>query len=242
MADQKFIDSEINKISKRFGIAIEQVSEALRKLLRGKTTAQKVAIFNELNVTELIKAKTSGILADYSSANARILLSKELFADVTEETLSALLVQSEQYLAGEISAMSNVLKQEVLSGAINGLGTKEIVDNISKKGYGASIGMKRIVTDGLNNYSRAVTRVMMEEAPDDTKYIYIRPADEKTRPFCLSAIQAGAITMEQIQSMGWGYSLSGGGGINCRHGWEPVSRDVRGQCYQKEEAEEILNA
>ena len=168
-------------------------------------------------------------------------MSKELFADVTEETLSALLVQSEQYLAGEISAMSNVLKQEVLSGAINGLGTKEIVDNISKKGYGASIGMKRIVTDGLNNYSRAVTRVMMEEAPDDTKYIYIGPADEKTRDFCLSAIQAGEMTLSQIKSMGWSASLTEGGGINCRHSWEMVSSDVRSQFYRQEEAEEILN-
>ena len=104
--------------------------------------------------------------------------------------------------------------------------------------------MTRIVGDGLNNYSRAVTRMMMDEAPDNTKYIYVGPADEKTRSFCLSAIQAGAITMAEIKSMGgeWAISLTDGGGINCRHGWEPESRDVRGQFYQKEEAEEILNA
>ena len=81
-----------------------------------------------------------------------------------------------------------------------------------------------------------------DEAPDNTKYIYIGPADEKTRSFCLSAIQAGALTMSEISSMGWSFSLTEGGGINCRHGWEPMSRDVKGQFYEQEEAEEILNA
>ena len=82
----------------------------------------------------------------------------------------------------------------------------------------------------------------MDEAPDDTKYIYIGPADEKTRDFCLTAIQSGALTMAQIESMGWRSSLTEGGGINCRHGWEAMSTDVKGQFYQKERAEDILNA
>ena len=40
----------------------------------------------------------------------------------------------------------------------------------------------------------------------------------------------------------WFNSLTEGGGINCRHGWELESRDTRSQFYRKEEAEEILNA
>ena len=84
----------------------------------------------------------------------------------------------------------------------------------------------------------------MEEAPKNEKYVYIGPADEKTRSFCLSAIQAGAITLQEIRSMGgeWEASLTEGGGINCRHSWEIASNDVRSQFYRKEEAEDILNA
>jgi hypothetical protein len=82
----------------------------------------------------------------------------------------------------------------------------------------------------------------MEEAPNNAKYIYIGPADEKTRDFCLTAIQAGAITMAQIESMGWRSSLTDGGGINCRHGWELASSDVRSQFHRGKEAEVLINA
>ena len=133
-------------------------------------------------------------------------------------------------------------KKEVIAGIMNNRTADEIVEVIGKKGYGAGVGMKRIVSDGMNNYSRAVTRMMMDEAPDNTKYIYIGPADEKTRDFCLSAIGAGGLTKAEIESMGWSFSLTEGGGINCRHGWEPMSKNVRGQFYQKEEAEDILDA
>ena len=139
--------------------------------------------------------------------------------------------------------MGSTLKQEVINGIINNRTVDDIMDVIGTKGYGTT-GMRRIIIDGLNNYSRSVSRMMMDEAPDNTKYVYIGPADEKTRPFCLSAIQAGAITMAEIKSMGgeWFDSLTGGGGINCRHGWEMASRDTRSQFYRKEEAEDILNA
>ena len=213
-------------------------------LVEGKTNAEAVAILNELDIDVVMKAKTAGIVNAYTAGNAGTLLSKEMFAEISEDTLKALITQSEQYLSGEITAMANTLKQEVVAGFINGKSAGEIVESLGKKGYAADVGMTRIVGDGLNNYSRSVTRMMMEEAPDNTKYIYVGPADEKTRPFCLSAIQAGAITMAEINSMGgeWVESLTDAGGINCRHGWEPESRDVRGQFYQKEEAEAILNA
>ena len=104
------------------------------------------------------------------------------------------------------------------------------------------MGFNQKINDSMNNMSRSVTTQMMKDAPPDLTYVYIGPVDEKTRDFCLSAIQAGPITMAQIESMGWRSSLTEGGGINCRHGWELASSDVRGQFYQKEEAEVLLNA
>ena len=244
MADQDYIRETVKGLSVKFKLAQEEAISAMLGLVEGKTNAEAIAILNELDVDAVMKAKTSGIVAEYTAGNVGTLLSKEMFAEISEDTLKALLTQSEQYLSGEITAMANTMKQEIVAGVINGKTAGEIAESLGKKGYAADVGMTRIVGDGLNNYSRSVTRMMMDEAPDDTKYIYIGPADEKTRPFCLSAIQAGAITMEEIKSMGgeWAASLTDGGGINCRHGWEPESRDVRGQFYQKEEAEDILNA
>ena len=243
MADQDYIRGVIEQLSDKFELAKSEAISAMLGLVEGKSNAEAIAILNELDVGAVMTAKTSAILAGYTAGNIGVLTTKEMFADISEATLQALLTQSEQYLSGQIAAMGSTLKQEVINGIINNRTVDDIMDVIGTKGYGAT-GMRRIINDGLNNYSRSVSRMMMDEAPDNTKYVYIGPADEKTRPFCLSAIQAGAITMAEIKSMGgeWFDSLTGGGGINCRHGWEMASRDTRSQFYRKEEAEDILNA
>ena len=243
MADQDYIRRTVEELAAKFQLAQSEAISAMLGLVEGKTNAEAVAILNELDVGAVMSAKTSGILTAYTSGNINTLISKEMFAPIGESTLQALLTQSEQYLSGQVAAMGSTLKQEVINGIINNRTVNDIMDVIGTKGYGAT-GMRRIINDGLNNYSRSVSRMMMDESPDNTKYIYIGPADEKTRPFCLSAIQAGAITMAEIKSMGgeWFDSLTGGGGINWRHGWEMASRDTRSQFYRKEEAEDILNA
>jgi len=243
MADQDYIKGVIDQLSERFELAKGESISAMLGLVEGKTNAEAVAILNELDVGAVLTAKTSAILTAYSAGNVGTLLSKEMFADISEVTLQALLTQSEQYLSGQIAAMSGTIKQEVINGIINKKTVNEIMDVVGTKGYGAT-GMRRILNDGLNNYSRSVSRMMMDEAPVNTKYVYIGPADEKTRPFCLSAIQAGAITMAEINSMGgeWSDSLTGGGGVNCRHSWEMASSDIRSQFHRGKEAEDIISA
>lgn len=243
MADQDYIRKTVEELAVKFKLAQEEAISAMLGLVEGKTNAEAIAILNELDVGAVMKAKTSGIVASYTAGNAGTLLSKEMFAPIKEAELQILLTQSEQYLAGEITAMANTVKQEVISGIINDRTLDQILESIGRKGYAADIGMKRIINDGLNNYSRAVSRMMMDEAPKESKYVYIGPADEKTRSFCLSAIQAGAITLSQIKSMGgeWSASLTEGGGINCRHGWELASTDVRSQFHREDEANKILN-
>ena len=243
MADQDYIRNVVNQLSEKFELAKSEAISAMLGLVEGKSNAEAVAILNELDVGAVMTAKTSGILAAYSTGSVGVLKTKEMFADISELTLQALLTQSEQYLSGQISAMSSTLKQEVINGVINKRTVDEIMDVVGKKGYG-SVGMKRIVNDGLNNYSRAVSRMMMDESPKSAKYVYIGPADEKTRSFCLSAIQAGAITMDEIKSIGgeWTASLTEGGGINCRQSWELASSDVRSQFHREKEANEIINA
>jgi len=237
MADQDYIRRTVEELSGKFQLAQEEAISAILGLVEGKSNAEAIAILNELDVGAVMRAKTSGIMTSYNTGTSGVLLGKEIFADITEETLRVLLTQSEQYLSGQITAMSTVIKQELINGIINERTVDEIIESVGKKGYAAGVGMKRIVNDGLNNYSRAVTRMMMDEASNDTQYIYIGPADEKTRSFCLSAINVGALTMGEIKSKGWSASLSEGGGTNCRHGWEPISRDVRGQFYQDKEAQ-----
>ena len=244
MADQSYIDQTVRQLSEKFNILQREAISIILGIVEGKTINESLQIINQLNMDVVMKSKSAGIVSAYTAANRNILLGKELFAPITETSLQVLILQSEQYLTGEIVGMANAIKQEIISGIMNNRTIDQIVEAVGRRGYSPTVGMKRIVNDGLNNYSRAVTRLMMEEAPKNTKYIYIGPADEKTRGFCLSAIQLGAVTLKQIKSMGDEYaeSLTSGGGVNCRHSWEARSENVRDQFYRKEEAEEILNA
>ena len=243
MADQRIIQNKVEELSKKFGTLQQEVIDALLELVEGKSNKEALAVLNEIDINRVIELKSTSILSSFDEGMTSLLGSKELFAPITEGELRSLLTASEQYFTGEMTSMGNTLKQEVINGIINKRTPSEILDAIKSKGYGPDVGMKRIVTDSMNNYSRSVSRLMMEEAPVEAKYIYIGPADEKTRDFCLSAIQLGAVTLKEIESMGGEYtaSLTEGGGINCRHSWELASSDVRSQFFRKEEAEELID-
>ena len=148
---------------------------------------------------------------------------------------------SEQYFGASLVGMGGVIKQQVLSGIINGRNVDEIVDLIGKQGY-EEHSLNRIVNDGMNNYSRAVSSFMMDDAPADTKFVYIGPADSKTRDFCLELMAAGELTRDEIQKRGWSASLTEGGGVNCRHNWELAATKVKTEFHNQDTAQELLNA
>ena len=179
-------------------------------------------------------------MAVYLAAQKDILLSKEFFAPITEDELKSLLIASEQYFATSLVGMSGVIKQQVISGMVSNRTNGEILESIGKLGY-ATHNLKRILNDGMNNYSRSVSSFMMEDAPENTKYVYIGPADEKTRNFCLQAMAAGKLTKKQIGKKGWNASLVEGGGFNCRHNWERAATKVETAFHNEDKGREILN-
>ena len=79
---------------------------------------------------------------------------------------------------------------------------------------------------------------MMDIAPDNTKYVYIGPVDDRTRDECLSMASAGAITKKEIVSRFGEAVLIDGGGFNCRHKWEIQSKE--GGFNDPEEAKKRL--
>ena len=241
MADQEFIAKQVEELSVKLGIAQEEIVDAISELTRGKSNKEVVSIINELNIEEIVKLKTAGIMSGYIAAQRDILLSKQFFAPISEDELMALLVASEQYFGANLVGMGGVIQQQVLGGIINNRGVDDIIGLIGKQGY-ASHSLNRIINDGMNNYSRAVSSFMMEEAPANTKYVYIGPADERTRDFCLKLMAAGELTRKQIRDNGWTSSLTEGGGVNCRHNWELAATKVKTEFHNQDKAQELLNA
>ena len=240
MANQQLIKEQTELLAKRLGVAQEEIVDTISKLTKGKSNKQVVAIINELDMNKIIQLKTADILGGYIAAQRDILLSKQFFAPITEAELQALLLASEQYFGASLVSMGGVVKQQVLSGVINDRTVGEIVGLIGKQGYAAH-SLRRIVNDGMNNYSRAVSSYMMDEAPANTKYVYIGPADEKTRDFCLQLMSVGELTKKEIEDKGWTSSLTEGGGVNCRHNWELAATKVKTEFHNQETAQGILN-
>ena len=241
MANQDFIKKQTEELARKLGLAQEEIVDAISQLTKGKSKKEIVSIINDLDVNKIIELKTAGIMAGYLAAQKDILLSKEFFAPITEEELQALLIASEQYFGANLVGMGGVIKQQVLTGIVNDRSIDDIIGLIGKQGY-ASHSLERIVNDGMNNYSRAVSSFMMEEAPENTKYVYIGAADERTRDFCLKLMAAGELTRKQIRDNGWTSSLTEGGGINCRHNWEMAATKVKTAFHNQDKAQELLNA
>ncbi len=240
MADQEYIKKQAELLAARTTLLQEEVIEVLTDLTKGLTAIEVIEALDALDIDQVIAAKAAGIMGTFDAGIATMLESKPLFAPVTEKTLQALLTSADDFLAGEITTMGRALKAEVMTGIIGKLTPEEILENVAKRGYGSEASMQRIVNDSMNNYSRSVTRVMMDDAPEGTKYVYVGPVDEKTRRFCLEASSAGSLTQDQIEDR-FGGSLEVGGGINCRHQWEIASSDVRSQFHRGDEAQERLD-
>ena len=98
MADQDFIRKQVEELSNKIAVAQEEIIDGIMELTKGKTNAEAVQIINELNIDEIVKLKTSGILAGYTTAQTDMLLSKQFFGNISEDELRALLIASEQYL------------------------------------------------------------------------------------------------------------------------------------------------
>ena len=82
----------------------------------------------------------------------------------------------------------------------------------------------------------------MEDEANDTLYQYIGPIDGRTRDICLFFTSSGEITETQIKKLRGGEeSLSFGGGYNCRHKWQSISKiGVPKSMYDPKKADELL--
>ena len=87
MADQQYIQGIIKELSGKMAIAQKEAIEGILKLVEGKTNTQALQILNDLNVEQVMKAKTANIVKEYTAGNAGLLLSKELFSQISEEDI-----------------------------------------------------------------------------------------------------------------------------------------------------------
>ena len=162
---------------------------------------------------------------------------------MTEQQIQLLIQMDIEVWESYLPYLSAQMKQEIILGAYSGLTAQQIVANIGSATLTGN-QVATLVTTSLNNYSRSINLLMMEEAPTDTRYQYVGPIDGRTRDICLFYGSVGIQTQSEIRKLSNGaYSLSYGGGYNCRHAWEEVApvTTVMKELYNPEKAKRLLS-
>tara|TARA_R100000808_G_C2088883_1_gene110008 strand:+ start:86 stop:802 length:717 start_codon:yes stop_codon:yes gene_type:complete len=226
VANQLDIDNSAQLIADLVDKARTELVNDLYKL--GLNTDDATAFAQsllDLDVEGTLKKKLQKATSAYANAHRQVLESTIGFAEIEAATLTTFAQLNEQIFDNSIiRTISGNIKTEVSKGILAGLTADEILVNVASSSI-SNAQMQTLVNTTLNSYSRTITNQMMNVAPANTKYVYIGPVDEKTRPECLEMASADRLTESQIKSKFGASVLVDGGGFNCRHKWEIASSE-----------------
>tara|TARA_R110002020_G_scaffold345209_3_gene559248 strand:- start:141 stop:893 length:753 start_codon:yes stop_codon:yes gene_type:complete len=239
MSDQLFIEQNSELVT---DILLQVQEETIENLyrLKGQKTAEEFAVFiEELDVMQIVKAKSSNAINIYDDAHSTMLQTIQGFSALSEQTLQTLKNYSTGSLLNQLDNMAQIIKKEVVNGIISGSPVQTVVDAVRGQGSLSRRQLQTLIDTSMNEYSRSVTKVMIDKMPANTKYQYIGALDGKTRPKCLEMMAAGDITKAEIEASFGSDVFINGGGYNCRHKWEIALQDKFG--HDKEGARKILD-
>lgn len=220
MADQKFIEQTSQKIT---AILLEVQEKAIAEIyaLQGNLKAEQfIKLIDNLDVKAIISAKSANAVNTFTNSHVGVLESMVGFASISEETIQSLINYNRETLISKLDNMAQTIKKEVVKGVIAGSPVQTVLDAVRGQEALSSRQLQTLIETSMSVYSRSINKVMMDKMPNETKYVYIGPADSVTRDECLEYILAGELTLAEIESNGWGDSLLNGGGWNCRHEWQ----------------------
>ena len=228
MSDQLFIEQNSELVTEILLQVQEETIEQLYKL-KGQKTAEEFLVFIEdLNVKEIIRAKSANAINLFEQTHEGMLQSIQGFAVLAEDTLQSLITYNTQSLLSQLDDMAQVIKKEVVNGIISGAGKQSVMNAIRGQKSLRPDQIETLIATAMNEYSRSVTKLMIDKMPENTKYVYIGALDGKTRVACLEMMSAGELTKAEIEGTFGSDVFINGGGYNCRHKWEISVQDKFG--------------
>ncbi len=220
MSDQNVINKSADQISRILLEVQEKTIAELYALKGNRSTEEFIRLIENLDIQQIVRLKSQNAVNIFNQTHFTLLGSIEGFADTTEQTLQTLINYNEQSLLSTLDNMGQIVKKEVVQGLISGQGVEGVLNAVRSQGSLSEAQLRTLVDTAMNEYSRSVTKIMMDEMPDDTLYIYIGALDEKTRDKCLQMMEVGEMTKQQINDTFGSEVFTRGGGYNCRHKWE----------------------
>lgn len=229
------------------------LEDEIRKLINlPPSDTRAIRMQNALKAREQIAAviNRAGALYEDEAARAAIILAVDTiqesdilpdgFAPDVAQEIDAAISGRFKELSQAFGEMSDNVNKTLMRGAVAGLPTEEIAQQISKDlGKSEAVG-RTVTTTALHSASRAALVDTADETGADFVYAYVGPLDVKTRPFCrFYGFPDGggskvAYTREALRVMSQDptqQNQPGGemgdvsaalGGYNCRHGLAPI--------------------
>ena len=190
--------------------------------LRALPAEQLLAELAEMDLSAMIGDMLQGDIKKLNTAYMQQLNAIQQYAAVDGQALEALALMESRVVTGKV----------IQAGAeIQRLLAQSIVGGVSEADFAASLlntGLRvdqanALANDSLRKYDRSVRKLMAKEAPPDKLYINTGPVDSVTEDICLSALEAGPMTLEEWEAHFPGY-FDNGGHFNCRHRVVPYHR------------------
>ena len=217
------IDDAITSYLKSLGVAEDEFIQDVKQMEEDGLTGEEIlAALAALNVASYF-VEDLGMAAAINTQmgfTETLLDDLPFFGSVTEGQLVALQNVQRSSIIKYTEHLGELVRQEVITGTQLGLSADDIKDRLTR-----SINVNRVdnvIETAMTNYQQQVIFAMAEDLPEDQRYTYSGPLDNKTRPLCREIIAAQPLTRQQIESIFPG-SFVDRGGYNCRHLWLPLS-------------------
>ena len=236
MSDQLFIEQNSQLITDILAEVQERTVAELYALKGSKTAEEFLVFIDGLDVGQIVVSKSKNAINLFEQTHGGMLQSIQGFAALSEDTLQTLINYNTQSLLSQLGDMAQIIKKEVVNGIISGAGRQSVLNAVRGQRSLRPDQVKTLIDTALNEYSRSVTKLMIDKMPKDTKYVYIGALDGKTRVACLEMMSAGELTKAEISLTFGSDVFTNGGGYNCRHKWEYSVQDKFGhdpECANK---------
>ena len=229
MADiSRELDRIAELIAEKSNKAVEEVVNALIELTQGKTGEEALEVLANINLKYAMESKLAGVFGLYEQGIVTMLENMYSTTTLSELTLRTLLNNSSRMLASEFV---DKISGNILQKSITGISSKQTVNEILESIKDVTPDIETQVVTAYGQYSSAVSNMLSEQLPDDTKYIYIGAYDSKTRDRCVEKIGFSPATREDIISRFGDFNNEI---WNCRHRWEQRSSSPVDQGFNKE--------
>lgn len=246
--DAALMDSLTASFARELTQVLKQLNAQIGGLVRELQTRKDRVIASRANLARAVRAQQEIRQAITDAGFARVMqsavdepldrLAKQVLdgdaianaaTRLTAVDIDALVALKRVRLA-QLLGLGNDLEAALWRTVLDGvLGARPVRDLVVDLAEVADISDRqaRVLYDtAVSTYSRATALLTSDGRPEEL-FLYVGPADSKTREFCLSHV--GKVrTRAEIDALdngikGYGNTLLTGGGPNCRHQWRRVS-------------------